>query len=274
MDRWSEWLQELEALDPEDPAWETAPRFLQQLQELLARKEQVRQLRTRLNHLRQRLERELAGEIHFLKLDLRIPDEPSPEAFQTLEALCEALAEHARIREQLPKAPTLEALEELTHRLRELAQEIRRMAGTLLGPEEPRSLSPMPPTPSPPPVEEAPAPIPEPILPMEPETQAPITLPVPTTEVPPPPQPALVPTPSPELPWLETFWTWVEEGDLPGAYWLARAAEAQGIPTPVPSTVLAILQGVRWLDRNREMMIPGIRDRVEGDLPKTGPGPS
>ena len=272
MDRWSEWLQELEALDPEDPAWETAPRFLQQLQELLARKEQVRQLRTRLNHLRQRLERELAGEIHFLKLDLRIPDEPSPEAFQTLEALCEALAEHARIREQLPKAPTLEALEELTHRLRELAQEIRRMAGTLLGPEEPRSLSPMPPTPSPPPVEEAPAPIPEPILPMEPETQAPITLPVPTTEVPPPPQPALVPTPSPELPWLETFWTWVEEGDLPGAYWLARAAEAQGIPTPVPSTVLAILQGVRWLDRNREMMIPGIRDRVEGDLPKTGPG--
>ncbi len=143
MDRWSEWLQELEALDPEDPAWETAPRFLQQLQELLARKEQVRQLRTRLNHLRQRLERELAGEIHFLKLDLRIPDEPSPEAFQTLEALCEALAEHARIREQLPKAPTLEALEELTHRLRELAQEIRRMAGTLLGPEEPRSLSPM-----------------------------------------------------------------------------------------------------------------------------------
>jgi hypothetical protein len=271
MDRWSEWLRELEALDPEDPAWETAPLFLQQLQELLARKEQERQHRTRLNHLRRRLEQELAGEIRFLGLDLRIPAEPSPEAFRTLDALCEALAEHARIREQIPKAPNMEVWEELAGRLRELAQEIRRMAETLPSPEEPASPSPMPPAPSL--VEEAPPPSPEPGLPMEPETHEPITPPIPTAEVLPPPQPVPAPGPSAELPWLETFWAWVEEGDLPGAYWVARAAEAQGIPTPVPSTVLAILQGVRWLDRNREKMIPGIRARVEADpLPKTGPG--
>lgn len=43
------------------------------------------------------------------------------------------------------------------------------------------------------------------------------------------------------------FWQLVAQDDLAGAYWLCRSMEAQQAQGPVPSQVMAAVQGVRWL---------------------------
>lgn len=47
--------------------------------------------------------------------------------------------------------------------------------------------------------------------------------------------------------WQELVLALVKEDDLSGAYWLARSLEQQGIESPVPSFLLAALQGSLWL---------------------------
>lgn len=281
MDRWSEYLRELESIDPEDPIWEDAPRFLEQLQNLIASKQEIRQQRARFAHLRQSLE-ELRGELRFLGLDIPFPADLSPEIVRTLEELLEALREHARIRQQFLQAATQEEWEELENRRRQCGLWIQQKAEALRalgspteslpGPEQTITL------PSPESREAPTAPEESPSSAMPLETTAPAsepTVPLPSIEsvheVISPPVPVELER-EPEA-WEHTFWTWIEEGDLPGAFWLARAAEAQGLFTPVPPAILAILQGVRWLDHHREKMVPEIRRRVEETpLPSHGPG--
>jgi hypothetical protein len=48
--------------------------------------------------------------------------------------------------------------------------------------------------------------------------------------------------------WEAFFWQLIAQDDLSGAYWLCRSLEAQQTLPPVPSQVMAAVQGVRWLD--------------------------
>ncbi|MCL6622239.1 MAG: hypothetical protein K6T55_09075 [Syntrophobacterales bacterium] len=75
--------------------------------------------------------------------------------------------------------------------------------------------------------------------------------------LPPPPEAERVPTEEPvELKepdsWEAYFWELVAQDDLAGAYWLCRSLEAQGLSAPVPSQVMAAVQGVRWLKDDGE----------------------
>ena len=51
---------------------------------------------------------------------------------------------------------------------------------------------------------------------------------------------------SPKASGQSVFWQYVQEGDLPGAYWLCRSLEAAGSECPVPSWLIAAVQGARW----------------------------
>jgi len=68
--------------------------------------------------------------------------------------------------------------------------------------------------------------------------------------------------------WEEFFWQLVLHDDLAGAYWLSRSLEAQQMATPVPASVVAAIQGVRWLkDDSGDLVDDLIRLAAESERP-------
>jgi hypothetical protein len=51
--------------------------------------------------------------------------------------------------------------------------------------------------------------------------------------------------------WHGLLWGFVRDDDVPGAYWLTRSWEVQDILSPIPSWLLAAIQGAQWLARPR-----------------------
>lgn len=54
--------------------------------------------------------------------------------------------------------------------------------------------------------------------------------------------------PARDEPYAVSLWKRVRVGDIPGAYWLAKALEAEGRESPVKADLLKALQGSLWLD--------------------------
>ncbi len=60
--------------------------------------------------------------------------------------------------------------------------------------------------------------------------------------------------------WHELLWQLLGAGDVAGAYWLARACEEQQESIPVPSWLLAALQGSFWLDGQADPFVQDLLD--------------
>ena len=58
------------------------------------------------------------------------------------------------------------------------------------------------------------------------------------------------------------LWNFVEQDDLAGAYWMARAMIAQGLKPPAPPQVLKALQGGRWLSPDSDNYVVDLFDIV------------
>ena len=58
------------------------------------------------------------------------------------------------------------------------------------------------------------------------------------------------------------LWNFVEQDDLAGAYWMARAMIAQGLKPPAPPQVLKALQGGRWLSPDSDNYVADLFDIV------------
>lgn len=52
--------------------------------------------------------------------------------------------------------------------------------------------------------------------------------------------------------WQALTWLLVAENDISGAYWLSRSLETRGIECQIPSWLLKVVQGSRWLDAGTE----------------------
>jgi len=66
-----------------------------------------------------------------------------------------------------------------------------------------------------------------------------------------------VPALDPDLSLAEQL---IEDDDLSGAYWLARALATAGRPLPYPEHVLAAAQGARWLASSDEPLVDGLAE--------------
>ena len=58
--------------------------------------------------------------------------------------------------------------------------------------------------------------------------------------------------------WEPLGWDLLESDDWTGAYWLARSLKAKGLNTPVPHELLAVLQGSRWLEYDKDVFVTDI----------------
>ena len=63
---------------------------------------------------------------------------------------------------------------------------------------------------------------------------------------------------SASLSWSPFGWELLGSDDWAGAYWLARSLEANGLDTPVPHQLLAVLQGSRWLEFDKDLFVSDI----------------
>ncbi|MGA9772307.1 MAG: hypothetical protein WBV94_24960 [Blastocatellia bacterium] len=55
--------------------------------------------------------------------------------------------------------------------------------------------------------------------------------------------------------WLALLWAIIAEDDLPAAYWLARSLANEGRDCPMPTWLLAALQGARWLSSDSDALV-------------------
>ena len=55
--------------------------------------------------------------------------------------------------------------------------------------------------------------------------------------------------------WEHLLWSLLEQNDLAGAYWLARALDDAGCPSPVPAPLIAALQGSQWLQSSADLLV-------------------
>lgn len=68
---------------------------------------------------------------------------------------------------------------------------------------------------------------------------------------------------SPENEWHDLFWDLTRGDDLPAAYWLACGLEAQNKRAPVPSWLLAAVQGAQWLADSRDKIAEDLAGIVQ-----------
>lgn len=67
-----------------------------------------------------------------------------------------------------------------------------------------------------------------------------------------------------EAGWDQLLWSLLQHDDLAGAYWLARALEAQGMPTPIPAALIAALQGSQWLRSAADLIVDDLHTIATG----------
>lgn len=73
--------------------------------------------------------------------------------------------------------------------------------------------------------------------------------------------------------WVSIFWELIGNGDVAGAYWLARSLAAQEEPVemPLPEGLIETIQGVWWLPSTRNALVKELYERALAHGPAEAP---
>ncbi|HAY22928.1 MAG TPA: hypothetical protein DCY27_12365 [Desulfobacterales bacterium] len=258
---WHRWLGELQQLKADAPEWDEIDHFITAVQQLAIKKKAEREVLDRLGGLREALstlKAEAAATFGFFGFtDIAtweaesVPPKEAPALVEDIGRLQEKLLKHRETRGLSPGTLTEE--EDQRQILRALEQEIlslhHRLAADITPPEAT-------PEAEPPEVEKEAEPEDQEMAGGEPEEATVEEAPSREAEMETKEEAFMEeevieeadvePTEEPEG-WEAYFWKLVAQDDLTGAYWLSRSLEAQQAPLPVPSQIMAAVQGVRWL---------------------------